>query len=93
MLFNKIITVLTSQDQYAAHKYAAGNTVTTHVNLPRTKAHADGFPVASHHVTVTPSQPCSVHVVNQDELGFDVVMTSLGDTPLVEGQFSVMVVG
>jgi hypothetical protein len=35
-----------------------------------------------------------VHVVNQNQLGFDVVMTSLGDnTPLTEGTFSVMVVG
>jgi hypothetical protein len=33
-----------------------------------------------------------VHVVNQNQLGFDVVMTSLGDnTPLTEGTFSVMV--
>ena len=65
-----------------------------HVKLPRTKAHENGFPVASYHVTVTPSQPCSVHVVNQNQLGFDVVMTSLGDnTPLTEGTFSVMVVG
>jgi hypothetical protein len=34
-----------------------------------------------------------VHVVNQDQLGFDVVMTSLNDTPLAKGDFSVMVVG
>jgi hypothetical protein len=77
MLSNKIITVLTSQDQSAfiwrhtAHQHAAGNSVTTHVKLPRTKAH-DGFPIATYHVSVTPEQVCAVAVTNKTTDGFDV---------------------
>ena len=98
MISNKITTLVTSQEQpaYVWHhtqqKHFAGNTVRAHVKLPKTMAH-DGFPVEQYHVSVTPSQACSVHVVNKARHGFDVVLTSLDATPLVEGQFSVMVIG
>jgi hypothetical protein len=99
MLSNKIIAVLTSQDQSAfiwrhtAHKHAAGNVVGTRVNFPKTKAYTEGFPHTAYHVSVTPSQPCAVHVTEQDQSGFRVVMTSLNDIPLAEGTFSVVCIG
>ena len=94
----KIITIPTSQDQPAycwhhrGHEHAGGNTVTTHVKLPKTSAH-DGFPLDNYHVTATPNQACSVHVTNKDKHGFDVTLTSLDAQPLVKGNFSVMVIG
>lgn len=97
MISNKITTLLTSQDQSAyiwhhtQQKHVAGNTVTAHVKLPKTMAH-DGFPVEQYHVSVTPNQPCAVSVSNKDRHGFDVVLTSLDATPLVEGKFSVIVI-
>ena len=97
MFSGKIITLPTTQDapcyvwHHLKHTHAAGNTVTTTVKLPKTQAH-DGFPVR-YHTSVTPSQPCSVHVSNQTAHSFDVTLTSLDAQPLAAGSFSVMVIG
>ena len=94
----KVITLSTSQDQPAyvwhhrGHEHAGGNTVTVRVKMPKTMAH-DGFPLENFHVSVTPSQACSVHVTNKDRSGFDVTLTSLDAQPLAAGSFSVMVIG
>ena len=66
--------------------------MTAHVKLPKTM-HVDGFPKEDFHVSVMPSQPCAVSVSNKNRYRFDVILTSLDATPLVEGQFSVMVIG
>jgi hypothetical protein len=93
----KIISIATSQDQpcycwhHRGYEHAGGNTVTVRVKLPKTSAH-DGFPLENYHVTATPNQACSVHVTNKDKYGFDVVLTSPDATPLVKGNFSVMVI-
>jgi hypothetical protein len=94
----KIITIPTSQDQPAycrhhrGHEHAGGNVVNPRVEFKKTNAHSGGFPSNSYHVSVTPSQACSVHVTDKDQHGFTVTLTSLDAQPLAEGKFSCLVI-
>ena len=98
MLSNKIISVLTSQNQSAFTWRHTATNMPPAIASQRTSScrgpkRSRRFPCRFLPCDSHTLQPCSVHIVNQDQLDFDVVMTSLNDTPLTEGQFFVMVVG
>jgi hypothetical protein len=99
MLSGRINSLMTSQDapayvyHHIRHAHAAGTgSVTTHVKLPTTKSHTNGFPTG-YVVCVTPSQPAVASVSNQTPTGFDVTLTSLDGGALAEGSMMLCVIG
>jgi hypothetical protein len=75
------------------HKHAAGTgSVTTSIKLPKTM-HVDGMPTEFYTVSVTPSQPVTASVSDQDKNGFIVTLTAPNGGAIAEGVLSILAIG